>query len=908
MQFDPSLIPAPAPDNGPAQATAHGANPKVELRHETKLARAIKLGERLAETIFLDVSGKLEQSQIHSRQPLLSPSLSPTPLFLSIDSATRGKFFSVAIPAAQREPDLARYFGAKLPFLLSATSNEERRDIIRLALNSCTGTRLVSVVRGVLESVPTLERLGSLIELVGELQLKKIKSKALTEILALSEIGLALRRVELPRQAQPGMSKATLWRISTELIKTLESLLGVIKTSSYPASETAKEFREALRQEKKALSNLIENAPKRKILRQELSRIQQALELEVRYGILIGEGPVEDPKGHFRPWELASLRTLKKALELFPENLLLFTPRLRRFVRCGDQQGNTDTSAQRVDDGLIEIFDFGVTGRTIADGIRGIPPLLDIITHEIWHGVQMGASAKLRFDQQSGAILQNGQPIWDFASFAAISGWEAYARGSYQVISKGKSVLLNGKHFNLDEPETNAGKPIVLMYDKGTNTLFSYRAGAKFPSQAYSRTTPWEDFAESGKDYLLDPLQLLRRAPEKFEFFEARLARYHKMKDQSVIRAWQAAVSPSLPITPASTAAAIEAEHRRQAVSRKSEFFAERFERLLPDEQRLVLTAAHGLIDPASIGKDLKAQQTPFASDDPALLLKNFRELLRLHPDRLDQANAGLRWAYSRYHPSLIAAMIAHYKGEEIGLMTARSNRKAHQLMIDKLEAFLGFKIQRRNQYFVTDTSKNQIIAGLPSNADRKMDLLLKYARGWYIGHDGVQRLMSKIYEVFFYDDEHKNLETLRTAASAAKLNDHVVAIDAKGLDSAGQWDMLMAVMEHSPPNKPNSSAVLRSFDIDGTLVCVPSMIRFKRISTNTQLKAITQLQYGAEPDRTKWYQQIHQARPEIPLADIDIDLDDYVLEERIVKQVNPYMFLLREYQPDELYQEVSAA
>lgn len=101
---------------------------------------------------------------------------------------------------------------------------------------------------------------------------------------------------------------------------------------------------------------------------------------------------------------------------------------------------------------------------------------------------------------------------------------------------------------------------------------------------------------------------------------------------------------------------------------------------------------------------------------------------------------------------------IKHLKGKTINLLTARSNKKAHQKLIDNLNTRLSnLDINIDKEYFISDPT---IVNSHGSIGEKKVYVLLEHLLGYKIDNNQFKPILVEQYnEIDFYDDEETNLE-----------------------------------------------------------------------------------------------------------------------------------------------------
>lgn len=103
---------------------------------------------------------------------------------------------------------------------------------------------------------------------------------------------------------------------------------------------------------------------------------------------------------------------------------------------------------------------------------------------------------------------------------------------------------------------------------------------------------------------------------------------------------------------------------------------------------------------------------------------------------------------------------IQHLKDslDEINILTARGNKEAHKLLLDKLQSKLDeLNVKITRECFVSDITVDKIVG---SSSRRKALFILQNMIGYEININKFEPIMCTKYDTsYFYDDEDKNIE-----------------------------------------------------------------------------------------------------------------------------------------------------
>jgi len=266
--------------------------------------------------------------------------------------------------------------------------------------------------------------------------------------------------------------------------------------------------------------------------------------------------------------------------------------------------------------------------------------------------------------------------------------------------------------------------------------------------------------------------------------------------------------------------------------------------------------------------------------------VEKFRSLVALDAAAPDHAALLLLKAHRKYFPALLVALNAAYRGDDIGLLTARGNRRGHLAVIQVIESFLGFKIERRNIYFVNDDSRNQRLGNV-STAEKKLLVLRNFVEGMYHDEQGKEQPMSAKYRrVYFYDDEPRNLQTVNLFAASRGWEDRLIAVDPFKLSCAALWRSLVKKVLRGSFPAPGRRRVMHFFDIDGTLMQVDACMYVIDKLDGKRLLMVTQEAFAEHPVVQYWLEQAKLAHPDIPGERIEMDFADFRDATRVEKLI----------------------
>lgn len=343
------------------------------------------------------------------------------------------------------------------------------------------------------------------------------------------------------------------------------------------------------------------------------------------------------------------------------------------------------------------------------------------------------------------------------------------------------------------------------------------------------------------------------------------------------------------------TTASMPGDHR-------AAFFVERFKHMLPSEQAVILGAMEGRHPESYVSKRIHKAIEFMQEWSSARRLRRFIRKMQedaqpapddSNPKPFAFSTAALIKQQQRYLPALTDALISIWKGDDIGVMTARGSFEGNNVLVQAIEGYLGHEIQKQFRYFVNDANRNQRLAS-SSTAKRKLEVLFNYCHGYYFTASDELRVLPRRYnEVVFIDDEDKNIQAVEGAARLVGLEDRLKVVDARKLNHEALWEELVAAVAEGPPEIRGSSGRIKFYDIDGTLVNVPALMYVRDKETDEIYQTITQLDLAEHRDINYWIGLAAEAHPEVPRERLFYDFGDFHDASRVQHQVRPGMFHL---------------
>jgi hypothetical protein len=495
--------------------------------------------------VFLLKQGKGERVYF-SAPELALLELSPHIAKLPRERERRQLMLELITPARGNDTYRA-YITTKLPYLVHFISLRERMRLLAHVLTWPERRAKAAMAFSLVRSAKDKDEMFSMVTDKRAKQLLKLKHKELREIVAKIVLMRHLKQLSLPRGLsrkvaarvvqEPKKARQIVRQRLKELYDSVKEHLSVI--DSYPRLAHTRSAKEISRSLKEALTILSPHVARNGTpARHQLSRYEGAklvaliackVRAELDYGVWFATGRAT-PKSPSWRWTIPEIQQGLKALKEISEGLRLMTPQLHRFERLSRR----DDYGFRAPNGLIQLTDEGRRSRSFSKAFGGKNYAHITLLHEVGHAIQIGASEGfVSYSRETGRIMSPADPMFDFPAFCDLSGWRCVTEQPWKCIFAGEAVDINGSMYPLYRPTTYQGEPAVLldMDEKNQKHLLIRHPNAQFPVRSHARFDPWEDWAESFTEYILEPERFIVFAPEKFLFFHVHFRRYSESSE-----------------------------------------------------------------------------------------------------------------------------------------------------------------------------------------------------------------------------------------------------------------------------------------------------------------------------------------------------------------------------------------
>jgi hypothetical protein len=441
-----------------------------------------------------------------------------------LSSEARVGFFIDLLRSESPSIAVQSFLIEKLDNCVRLASPAERVTLLRSVLTpGATQAELARCV-SVLESSSSFAELRTIVDAVGRDHLKSFGSEGLCEIVAMVEVQECLNNSAQSLRSGKDLSEEQLARIIDQAIESVLALGSHVNTAPAQEALVALSYNKAFLDQRRGGFTL-EGGDN-----EFLEMMVKKLQIEWQYGVMLSHSAADPERGsEERLWTSAELEQVQASLGTLSEGMLLFTPWLSEIQRVPSL--GKGVLGARFGDGTIRIADYAVDNIMVQLAYGGTPSLQHTLVHEIGHGVQIGNDGGgIEEGHDHHLHFALGEPSVDFDEFLAISGWEILHPDRVEVGTFGLSVKLDGQDYPTGVAIQHQGRALILMV-VGPDLVVSHDAFGPFSLVPYSRTSPWEDFAEAFAEYHLQPERLIRFAPEKFKFFEEEYRKYEGRMD-----------------------------------------------------------------------------------------------------------------------------------------------------------------------------------------------------------------------------------------------------------------------------------------------------------------------------------------------------------------------------------------
>ena len=406
-----------------------------------------------------------------------------------------------------------------LPRLLRSASTQERIVLVDELMAARRSGPRNHLVAAILRESNDLEQLKMIVAGVGAQRLMQSRSPSVREFVAWATVGARVQQMVIPAELSKYSGSRSIERRRIELIEVCSAAERVLESSGkFGRSELAKQYRHIISELRSELGDprLTDCSSRRGV--EQLNLIRQRLNIGLRYALLLSEDPS-------RSWRARDLEDIREVFERLPQGKILFTPRLFEIRRV--EQDDPDTQGERHEDGLIRILDIAIDDQLQQVRNHGISSLQSVLTHELGHALQLGASAyRMRFSRQQLQFVGMSDPSYDFGHYMQLSGWAIVAPEHYKIAYFGDALIIDDQLLPLDTPLLYNGAAVEFRFDPEDEILYAVNPFARYSLGSYAKTNPWEDWAEAFCEYVLLPQRLASVACDKFDYFNQQFGLY----------------------------------------------------------------------------------------------------------------------------------------------------------------------------------------------------------------------------------------------------------------------------------------------------------------------------------------------------------------------------------------------
>ncbi|MCO6432617.1 MAG: hypothetical protein J5J00_17325 [Deltaproteobacteria bacterium] len=443
------------------------------------------------------------------------------------------------------QPEIERLLRDKFDNILYFANDCEKHELITFLLESPDIRNRFDLAADVLRSSENLEELTWLTEQIGADRILASGHENLKECYAQAVFKGFAASLTLPAPLPKDATVEQCKVYTQQLTEVLEEIMEYCLSHELAGSKAAMDLLRTAASDIADLrfeESLYQDSPA--ALTERLNINRTMLQIELMYGVNVSYGSNDflDVFGLFRTstvarWSAKDVEEIADVLAAIPEKHLLFSPNLREIQRVTSL--GPGVLGARYGNGTIKIADLTISHQGMMRAYQGVSSLKIVLAHEIGHGIQIGAG-RSGIDYDNGPSFEAGEERYDFDEYLVLSGWTVIERDRYEISEDGEFIILDGEPYKPEEPIVHDGRNMVLVFHPEQDLLFAYDSDAKFSYRPYSRTSPWEDFAEAFAEYLYLPERLIEMAPEKFLHLELEFRRYHN--DEKIKRLLDAAL------------------------------------------------------------------------------------------------------------------------------------------------------------------------------------------------------------------------------------------------------------------------------------------------------------------------------------------------------------------------------
>ena len=774
-----------------------------------------------------------------------------------------------------------REVGFKLPIIFHYLKYEEKQTVLGEITNLDPTSSVQKTALLLMQSSRSLSELDSLSKCTRGTALASCNNPELVEIFALSTIGTRLSKIPRPK-------KVTKFANTPLLNRRIEALTESLNCSLESLREILKEHKEfkkttAHQQYKEIVSNALrylkdgretinqEHSPNEKPKPKKVHQVKDLynttcamLELGLEYCLLL-TAEENKPTGRLlNLWSEKQMEEAQVAFKMFPAGRILLEPKLYKIIRIvRDRDEDMELlGAREWGTGVIYLGNYALCDGGNEELYPHMKSLTSVLVHEIVHGFQLGASPETEIVfSKEGEILAPCDPSFRFSEFLSVADWKVIYPCRGKLTSNDKVLEIDGKEYKLYVRQIVDGKAVRIMHSRlEFGVVFSRLDDAEFPYGEDCYSNPYEDIAEVGTDYLLDPSTLLFYSPKKFLIFE-RMFRKYDSNQEILSKLHYRLRNPEEKKEEFKTAIS-KGEHKKFDINAGAEltrsqvdFLKKRFSHLTAYEQAKVLAKIQITAGSIHGQTNLNAAIQQHERRTQAFRDRLFGTLTVKSPENANCAFTALLEEYKNYSPVLLTALNAIYNREQIAFMTSRGNREGHAPLREALYGFLDYRIPEKNEHFLAD-SRYRELSDRESRLSRKTEMILGLLRGNSFAEDGTQISGQDKPRIVYYDNDADRIRELKKIRQHFRFKNGLQLVSSTRISHEKEWvNLLSKVRIYGDTPPAPTKKVIRIFDLDGCLINLPSRIHLKN-SNGEIVKSLSQSEFSVRPLDSYWLQQ----------------------------------------------------
>lgn len=839
--------------------------------------------------------------------------------------------------------------------IMGHTTLSEKKELLQGLLDSGTQPRVTStLVALMLNSSRSIESAKKLIEHVGESRLTRFRNAEIQHTLTVVYLTPRLRRLRFPERTSANASQDLVLGRYAVLEDQLAKALDIVQTSPYAKSATSTHYESVIKGRLREIGKQFDRCST-KAERCALYNLSAAkAKFELDYGVMLFDSL--DKAGRVKAgWSIPEIRSMTEVFEAIDQKFGKWFIPLNSSISAiyrvrtigGMKSGSMEIAGVYEEPGIISMADISCFQDVAKRKGHNARFFKAAFAHEFGHGMQNFESFRRVKSPRDGCFKIRPKGSMEhmatltsaFDEWAALSDWRLIPRKDYKLIKDPRGedpiIRMKGEDFSQGALVNIRGEEAMLFYDEMNKDLWAYNPRSALPKHSGGKFGPDEEWAVAFEELIVGNLPPTDAARQKAEFFERKYAGHlrthvpgrfqlHQRSSRSKKRITSSVEKPVMEHTLPDDGRVLAVNghptvvynapkdgsivRAPQLALKRSEQLVLRLMDAVPTDDQARMTAL-AMTNSDSGGEPADFQKLYHRMRTASQAERNTEVIGALaHPHSAEYLQKSLAQYYRRANPALLLAHAALERGDTLGILDPRPNRRGNKAIIDAVNDTLGADIPRKNIYFIGDVTRNgrleyaleqyireqklteeQAKAVRANPAPWYSGLVIRdFSRGYFIDSDGKRIDLAEKYDkIVAYSSDPVTRQCIRQISREEGVRAQVAVGNPDRLEFSRLWRQLFKE-DTAITRRP--AKTIRFLPLDGGLIKRTARTYIVEAETEKVIDSVSEYVSQGRADELK--KALEEARGEA--RSIVFDTGEFSDPSKIRSTVGPDLFFER--------------